>query len=485
MGIARWTCCSFMLTAMVGCGSSTLPDSTAADSNQSDDATAIQTANQTQSSNSDSDVNEREDSSAPTQTTAVNAATDDHPEPSPVTFTLCSEGLPTSGMWKCDPVFADVNKDGNMDLAAIPRLGDGPQVWFGDGAGAWTSASNGLMRTESKSCGGGLRLHDVNNDDELDLVVADHCAGVYIYLGDGAGNWNMVMEGMYPADILPPSGIVEKYRGAESIAVGDIDKDGNADLVVGASDDAGIRMYLGDGTGAGWSRRDGGLPEAGWATRVQLEDMNDDGWLDIIAAYSLGPRVFINEEGAAWKDGSLGMPSPMMGGIFWGIDVADFNEDGRKDIAVANWIDGPEVYLQGDDGMWTKSPDVFEEMMGGAQGLAVGDIDLDGHVDMVVAGRKNLEGGFIRGVFLLLGDGTGGGAWKFLEHSGLPVTGLAAMAGIGLADINNDGYLDVAAGSGLIVETVPNGPRRPALPVRLLMWCNDAKSQTAVAAPED
>ena len=64
--------------------------------------------------------------------------------PSAVTFTPCTEGLPQRGMWKCDPVFADVNEDGFLDLAAIPRLGDGAHVWLGDGQGRWTDSSWGL-----------------------------------------------------------------------------------------------------------------------------------------------------------------------------------------------------------------------------------------------------------------------------------------------------------------------------------------------------
>jgi hypothetical protein len=406
---------------------------------------------------------------------------------SPIRLTLCAEGLPDSGMWKCDPVFADVNGDGNIDLAAIPRLGEGPQVWFGDGDGNgnWTDSSNGLKRTDGKTCGGGVRLADVNNDSHLDLVVADHCAGVFIYLGDSAGNWNMVLEKMYPSDIVPEDGIVDKYRGAESIAVGDVNNDGNADLIVGGADEAGIRYYIGDGTGSGWSRLDNGLPEAGWCVRVELSDINRDGWLDVVAAYSAGPRVFLNEQGERFVDGSLGMPSPMMGGIFWGLAVADFNEDGLNDIAIANWVDGPEIYIQSTDGVWTKSPDVFEQMVGGAQGLAAGDLDQDGHLDLVVSGRMKMEGGMIRGVFALRGDGTGGGAWDYLAHSGLPETGLGGMAGVGLADINNDGWLDVAACTGLIVESVPNAPRKPTLPFNLLMWCSEPTPKAAASASED
>jgi hypothetical protein len=72
-------------------------------------------------------------------------------------------------------------------------------------------------------------------------------------------------------------------------------------------------------------------------------------------------------------------------------------------------------------------------------------------------------------VYLLRGHGTG--RWTFDPGTGLPRTGLAATSGVAFADVTGDGRLDVAAASGLIVETVLDGPRAPDVPARLLIWC--------------
>jgi hypothetical protein len=45
-------------------------------------------------------------------------------------FALAASGLPEDGMWKSAPVFADVNGDGFLDLAAISRLGNGAHFWL-------------------------------------------------------------------------------------------------------------------------------------------------------------------------------------------------------------------------------------------------------------------------------------------------------------------------------------------------------------------
>lgn len=386
-----------------------------------------------------------------------------------LTFRLCRGGLPEKGSWKCDPALADVNRDGQVDLAAHLRLGHGPQVWLGNGRGEWQDSSEGLTFGDVNSCGGGAVLSDVNGDGSVDLVVADHCQGVFVALGDGAGTWEMVTRALYPYELVPAEGGANEYMGAECVAVGDVNGDGHADLVAGASDDGGgISLYLGDGTGRNWQLHTGGLPTSGWTTRVRLTDLNGDGKLDLVACASEGPRAWLGDGQAGWKPMSEGLPKPAIKGIYNGLAAADVNEDGRPDIIAANWVDGPEVYLQQADGSWRKTPDVFPDMRGGAYGVAVGDLDRDGHLDLAVSGRLAQEVGYVYGVFVLKGDGVGGWAW--VADCELPTTGLPFTWGLALGDVNGDGVLDVAAGSGGSVAT--NVSRsQPVLNAGVLLWC--------------
>ena len=385
----------------------------------------------------------------------------------PARFALCSEGLPTEGMWKCDPILADFNADGLLDLAALPRLGRGPRVWLHGPSRTWRESSAGLAY-EKRSCGGGLAAADVNNDGRLDLVVADHCQGVFVYLGDGAGRWTGVARSMHPPAVRPGDTGFEIRLGAEDVAVGDVNGDGFTDIVAAASDEGGLNVYLSDGGGQSWVWTEADLPHEGWANRVALADLNADGTPDLVACMGVGPRVWLGDGNGGWREASEGLPSPMMHGLYHGVSVGDLNEDGRTDLAVANWVDGPEVYFQTSDTSWHKAPDVFSEMRGGAQGLDLGDLDGDGHLDMVVSGRLTLDGGLVRGVFAIYGDGNGG--WRFDPASGLPTTGFAGMAGVAVADVDADHLADIAVASGLIVETAP-GPTEPIIPQRLLLWC--------------
>ena len=161
------------------------------------------------------------------------------PPASSLRFVLASTGLPARGIWKSTPALVDINRDGVPDLVAHSRAGQGPQVWLGRKDGTWADASRGLQR---EGCGGGVAVADLNRDGHLDLAVADHCAGVSVYLGDGQGQWRLVAKNLRPAlsRRQPASRTAEEEEeddpaGAEDVAIGDVNEDGALDLVTAAS----------------------------------------------------------------------------------------------------------------------------------------------------------------------------------------------------------------------------------------------------------
>lgn len=387
--------------------------------------------------------------------------------PARVRYALAVEGLPTDGRWKCDPAIGDVNGDGHRDLVLLPRLGGGPRAWLGDGAGRWRESSQGLA-VGDQSCGGGLELLDLNGDGRLDLLTADHCNGLHAYLGDGQGGWELVARDVHPDEKQVPGGRdANDYIGAEDLAAGDVNGDGHVDVVAVSSGKTGLWVYHGDGTGRNWTWASIDLPREGWAVRAQLVDVNGDGKLDIVATHQKGPRVWLAEGPDQWKAASEGLPTPSIGGIYLCFDMADVNEDGRLDLVASNWVDGPEVYFQQADGRWVQSQDVFPDLLGGSYGLDTGDLDGDGHVDIVITGRKENEVGFVYGVFVLLGDGKGG--WTWARDTGLVEHGLARCWGVRIGDLNGDERPDLVVGSGGAVATDMRRSE-PVVPERILVW---------------
>jgi len=355
------------------------------------------------------------------------------PSAAPVRFEPARQGLPTGKIWKSQIALGDIDGDGNADLAAISRLADGPWVFRTDGKGNWFDASNGLPR--QTFCGGGVDFGDLNRDGKMDLAIADHCNGVYAFIGDGKGNWRNASSGLPTA-------------GSEDVAIGDFDNDACPDLAIVTAQEEGIRAYKGDCKGT-WEETSDGLPLEEWGNGVVMADMNADGKLDIAAAYSAGPRVFLGDGAGHWREASGGLPAPDIHGLYWGIDVGDVNHDGKLDIVTGAAIPGVEVFVQQPDGTYRSSSQGILPM--NALGVAFGDMDHDGNLDVVAAGKTALnEIGGVYGVFVFKGDGKGN--WTYLENSGLPATGKERTWGVAVGDVNGDGFLDVAVAFGDVIS---------------------------------
>lgn len=387
-----------------------------------------------------------------------------------VRWILAAAGLSGDGMWKSTPVFADVNGDGFLDLAAYSRLGDGAHVWLGDGKGKWRDTSGGLGLPFS--CGGGVAIGDINEDGHLDLAAADHCAGVFVYLGDGHGDWRQSAGALNPAAAQQkPSAEDEEENeenellGSEGVAAGDVNGDGFLDLVAASRQEGGITVYFGDGSGESWEEAaSGALPKSGFANKILLRDIDGDGHLDIFASYYEGPRVWKGDGKGNWQDYSRGLTVSTAGGLYRGIAVGDVNEDGRLDIAVAHILNGPEIYLQGKDGIWRQTLPFRSSIEGGATALALGDLDGDGHLDLVVGNSQSNSNQY--GLFVFQGNGKA--EWTELERTDLPLKELTYIWGIALGDVNGDGALDMAVTSG---GAPPHRQKSETLP-RMQVWIN-------------
>jgi hypothetical protein len=135
------------------------------------------------------------------------------------------------------------------------------------------------------------------------------------------------------------------------------------------------------------------------------------------------------------------------------LDVGDVNDDGHLDLALARIVGSPEVYLGDGKGQWRSSSNGLTAIQS-TWGISLGDLDGDGHIDLIATGKKKKEDrGNAYGVFLFRGYGDGN--WKYIADSGLPHDGLYQAWGLALADIDGNGTLEIGGCFGIGFSAKP------------------------------
>jgi outer membrane protein assembly factor BamB len=370
----------------------------------------------------------------------------------------------------------DFDHDGDLDLAVAARAANRVEVFLNDGGGVLTAGPTATVGNGP----GDVSAGDVNGDGRPDLVTANggSPANVSVLIGTGGG----------------------AFAAQDAVAVGgqptraalvDLDGDGALDLVV--LDAAAPRLAAFEG---------GGVPPAVFGTvpyaaslgapprGLALGDFTSDGRADLVTVLSSASQAVVvpNESGWPCVRSSFGdasrshaVPSGPVATA-----AADFDRDGRVDLAVATFNDARIRILRGEAGDFVPVSTLPNPFSSPPRGLATADFDFDGQADLVAAlgdasaGRVQLilrdaVGGFTIGPSLPAGlntaavsigdfDGNGapdvaavsetsGGVWVFLgDGTGglLPVTGNPVLSGLSTpralvaADLTGDGLADIA-----------------------------------------
>ncbi|CAF3804910.1 unnamed protein product [Rotaria sp. Silwood1] len=333
-----------------------------------------------------------------------------------ITFSIGSSSRPYS------VAINDFNNDSRLDIAVANFRSDEIVILLGDGDGTFTNQ----MRYSTGEDSGSIFIvvGDFNNDKRLDLAVANHAsANVGILLGYGNGSFRNQMSYSTGSNSFPLS-----------VTVGDFNHDNWLDFAVVnyATSNLGIRLGHGDGTFSNQTTYSTGVRSK--PCFITTVDLNNDSRLDLVVANykSNNIGIFIGHGNGtfssqtAYSTGSGSGPNSII--------IGDFNNDGLLDIVVANFLGNTIGVLLG-----FKNDD-FLSLLTYSTGdasqpysVVAGDFNNDGRLDMAVAnyGSNNV------GVFL------GYDSRNFLRAPSYSMGNESRPRYVVVGDFNNDSRLDV------------------------------------------
>jgi len=389
-------------------------------------------------------------------------------------------------------VLADLNNDKRLDIVVPDSFGD-VFTFYGKGNGTFTAGPAYPLQASSNSEPFLALVGDFNGDGTLDLLDTNGFDTNTVSLGRGDGSFQTSQLYAFNAGLVPINIATADFNGdgfpdiaqsivgdsskiginlgsshgtlgttslitpgscannfVEWVAAGDVTGDGKADLVATLQDAsfAGCQnqtVAVLQGLGTGKFKKAVYYPTGAAAQEgvVYLVDVNGDGKLDIVTSNADGTiSVLLNKGKGTYNPGTLITSVAAIDPAYSVLTFADFNGDGKIDIAVApnqNARNLADVYVLPGNGDGTFGAPIQTATPTYPITLAAADFNKDGKTDLLVASQNGGCPSYHLNYVFLKGNGDGTFApgpitcGPFPSGPGIPV----------VDDLNGDGIADV------------------------------------------
>jgi hypothetical protein len=348
-----------------------------------------------------------------------------------------------------DAAWGDMDGDGDLDLAVangsknLQPDGQGLPEDLYENVGPPPNGTEGrFMKVTSGPIGVdkgetyGVAWIDLEGDGDLDLIFVNRLQTNFMYLNDGDGDFTKVTTGPFVTD--PGT--------SRDVAVGDLDNDGDTDIVVARSEGQTNAIYINQGHAQAGTEGeflrltgDPAADDTGQTYGVSLADYDEDGDLDLFASrrFSEGNMLYRNDGTGHFQKMAALAPSQDASDCYrscWG----DLDRDGDPDLVVAVRNANNLLYINEGNGTFTAIHyGQIPAMVGDARDVTVADLDGDTRPEVLFANTLGGDDYFFR---------NRGPTWTDMGFEYHPATAEPRLAGSGTLAPGSTSTYSVTAG---------------------------------------
>ncbi len=319
-------------------------------------------------------------------------------------------------------VVSDFNNDGQLDVAVANSGTNNIGVLFGNGNGTFSSPTP--YSTGSGSGPDSLAIGDFNNDNQLDIVIANLGSNSFsVLLGCANGTF-----------FNPLNYFIANGSFSLSVAVGDFNNDSRLDIIVTNSATDNIVVFFGYFSETFLFAQAYSTEAFSQPSSIAVGHFDDDTRLDVVVAnngtdnimvlFGSGYGTFVSH--TTYSTGHDSYPC-------W-VAVGDFNNDSRLDIVVANsGRNNVGIFLSTGTGTFSNQTTYSTGPDSQPYSVAVLDFNNDTRLDIAVANYGSSS------VIVFFGDGNGSFPNQSIHNTGFDSHPFAVVVG----DVNNDNLPDI------------------------------------------